>query len=150
MSLLLGCWLLQAAISSLVPQPWLVPDLTAVGLVGSIGARPSRWIVLSLVAGSLALPWAIRDGPLVLGQYVCAGALVRLLASYLNTADAWVQAGLVAALCTGLRVTELWADQAASWPLAGWTAVHVLLTAASMAVLRRVGPARMALGSRQR
>ena len=60
MSWLAACLIAQALLTSAFSSSWWVPDLTLVGLVLAVARTPSRWFLLSVVAGVFTMAWAIR------------------------------------------------------------------------------------------
>ena len=137
MRLLAACWLTHVLLAQVMPSPWWVPDVTLVGLVLSVTRSPSRWLLLSWLAGCSTLLWAVRyPAPLMAGA-VAVGGSVRLLTAAWDAADARIQY-LVMGLASGLTTLgAVWLEGCWSLSLLGLAAMHVLLTCLAFVILRR-------------
>jgi hypothetical protein len=137
MGILSGFWIAHLVISQLVAIPWLVPDLTAAGMIIAIGRAPARWWMLAAAAGVLSLLWTVRLHAAVYGSAVLLGALVRLCAGQWDISDARVQAALAAcgALFSGLVCA--WLDGAMSWQSLSWAVVRGAQTGLVLLWVRR-------------
>jgi hypothetical protein len=137
MKLLLLGVLLHELLALCLPVPWLVPNLTLVGLVAAVGQAPERWPWYALMAGVSVLPWmasGATGGLLLYG--LLAGALA-VLAHRVDLQDARLHYAAVAAGAT-LWTCWMLTGLAASWALLGGALLHTGVTVAA-AMLWRAG-----------
>jgi len=80
--LILGRWL---------PSPWLVPDLTLVGVLLVMARMPQHSLGPALMAGLLVMAVTVQQSLVVGLAYVGAGGLMRLLSSWWDLADPFLQ-----------------------------------------------------------
>ena len=115
----------------LIPSPWLVPNLTLVGVVAGVAAAPQHWLGLAAVAGLLSMIWAPSQGWFVGAGYIVVGAFARLATKHWDASDPRVSAVLMA-VGSGV-VTAGWVAllPARPWALVGLAALHVALTTAA-------------------
>ena len=137
MKLLAACLLTHALLAQVIPSPWWVPDITLVGLIISVTRAPSRWLLVSWVAGLFMLLWTLRHAvPLMVGA-VAVGGVVRLLARNWDATDARVQYLVVGLAGCLMTFGAMWLDGCWSLPLFGLAVIHVALTCLAFAGVRR-------------
>ena len=128
MRILVIAMLLHAVLASLLPMPWLVPDLTLLGMVIATARAPHRWLVYAGVAGCGMMLWAARLPAPILLSYVVVGGAVRLAATRWDLADRVVQRVLVGAATLGVSLAWLWLDDVWSCSLVAWVLGRALVT----------------------
>jgi hypothetical protein len=130
--------LAHALLVRLTASPWLIPDLTLVGLVLSVGAAPVRWLICSVAAGLFAMTWALRWVPQIFLGYLLIGWGLQWLSQRWDAGDVRLQAGYAGGVALTMRIVLLWLDQLWSVPLAGWVIVQTVVTCASLPMVRWV------------
>ena len=112
----------------LIPSPWLVPNLTLVGVVAGVAAAPQHWLGLGGAAGLLSMLWAPSQGWSVAAGYIAVGAFARLATRHWDASDPRVGA-IIMAIGSG-AVTAGWVTllPARPWALLGLAALHIALT----------------------
>ena len=138
MSWLAGCLIAHAVLARAVPSPWWVPDLTLVGLLLAVAKAPSRWLLLSVVAGLFTMVWAVRFPKQVFLSYVALGWVVQMLGRQWDATDPRVQVGMVGLASALLTLGGLWLDELWSFPLLGLSMVRVAMTLLAVPCVRHV------------
>ena len=145
MSWLVACLIAHALLASAISSPWWVPDLTLAGLVLAVARTPSRWFLLSAVAGLFTMGWAVRFPVQVFLSYVALGWMVQALGRQWDATDPRVQVGLVGLASVLLSAAGLWLDELWSLSLLGLSMIRVALTVLAVPCVRhlvgrRAGP----------
>ena len=136
MGVLAACLFAHVLLAQLVSSPWWVPDVTLVGVMVSVTRAPSRWLLVSWLAGLSTLLWTLRHAAPVMISMIVLGGIVRLLAAHWDATDARVQY-LVVGLASCLMTTgAIWLDGCWSLPLLGLAAVHIALTCLAFCIIR--------------
>ena len=139
-----GCCTAHAALALALPDPWLAPNLTLVGLVLAVTEAPARWAALSAAAAGCATVWAIRFPAAVAAAHLAAGWGIRWVAAQWDASDERVQGLLVLLTTSVLTLGMLWVQDLWSLPVTGLAAAHLGLTYAAFLVIRRLaGPAQV-------
>ena len=142
MAILLICLIGHAGLALLIPSPWLVPNLTLVGLVHAVGRAPQRWLVCSGLAGGFTVAWAIRFPGLLFAGVLALGWVVHELARRWDLSDARVQSLVVGSASLLASCGALWLDALWSLPLLGLACTHVAITGAAVPFVRGVAALR--------
>ena len=145
MSWLAVCLIAHALLTSTFSSSWWVPDLTLVGLVLAVARTPSRWFLLSVVAGVFTMAWAIRFPNQVFLFYVALGWVVQLLGRQWDATDLRVQVGMVGLAGALLSLGALWLDELSSLPLLGLSMAHVATTVLAVPCVRHLLERRVGL-----
>jgi hypothetical protein len=135
--LLAACCAGHAGLTLAVPDPWLAPNLTVVGLVLAAAGSPERWLPCSAVAALCSLVWAVRFPIAVGGGYLAVGWLLHWVAGQWDAADPRVQSGLVGVSSALLTVGSLWLHDLWSLPVAGLALVQIAVTYGAFLLVRR-------------
>jgi hypothetical protein len=129
------------ALARLLPDPWLVPDLTAVGLTLAIVRKPRKWLPLACAAGGFTMLWALRAPHAFLLGYLVIGRGLRVLVDVWDGADLRIQ-GLLCGLASALLTAGcLWGDRLWSFEALGLALARTGMTAvvpAAAAGIRRL------------
>ncbi len=134
------CILAHAVLAVSLPSPWLVPNLTLVGMAQAITTRPSRWFMVSVLAALSVMGWAIRFAAPIFAGYWLVGAAMRVIIGQWETADVRLQCVLAGVACACVTFGALWLDGLWSWRILGGALVHVAATGcAPLAVHRLLG-----------
>ena len=128
MSWLVACLIAHAVLARAVSAPWWVPDLTLVGLVLAVARTPSRWVLLSVVAGLFMMGWAVRFPVQVFLSSVVIGWVVQAIGHQWDATDLRVQVGLVGLASGLLTMVGFWLEQLWSLPLLGLSIGRIALT----------------------
>ena len=134
------CLAAHAVLARAVPSPWWVPDLTLVGLVLAVARTPSRWLLLSAIAGLFAMGWAVRFPAQIFLSYVAVGAGARLLGRHWDATDLRVQMGLLGLSSVLLNLAGLWLSDLWSFALLGLSLVRMTLTVLAVPCVRLLSP----------
>ena len=143
MWLLLSTLAAHALIARAVPSPWWVPDLTLVGLILAVARAPSRWLLLSAVAGLFTMAWAVRFPKQMFLSYVALGWVVQMLGRAWDATDLRVQLGMVGLASALLSLGGLWLDELWSFPLLGLSMVRVAMTVLAVPCVRHLAERRV-------
>ena len=110
------------------PSAWLVPNLTLLGLVLTVTAKPERWFACSLLAAGAMTLWSIRWLPTLFLAGVGLGWSVRQVTRHWDARDVRVQLLLVALGSATMTFGSLYLDQLFS--VAAWVSatLHVAIT----------------------
>ena len=138
MWLLLGALATHALIARAVSSPWWIPDLTLVGLVLAVARTPSRWLLLSAVAGICTMAWAGRFPQQTFLSYIVLGWVVQALGRQWDATDPRVQVGMVGLASALLTLGGLWLDELWLLPLLGLSMVRVALTILAVPCVRHL------------
>ena len=130
--------LAHVVVAGVAPSPWWAPNLTLVGLILAIVQTPTRWLLLSGVAGLWAMVWAIRFPVPILMSYLLLGWVAQVLARSWDVRDLRVQCvmAVIGSLITTLEA--LWLDDLWSLPLLGLLSVQVVVTTLALPCTRRL------------
>ena len=118
----------HGVLAGLLPIPWMVPDLTLVGMVLAIARAPHRWLAYASLAGFGVMCWAIRFPVHVLLSYVIAGGAIRLVATQWDMTDRTVQRVLVGGASLGITLGWMWLDDVWSYAVVAWVLARALMT----------------------
>ena len=135
---MLGAMAAHAWLARAVSSPWVVPDLTLVGLVLSVAKTPVRWFACSVIAGLFMMGWAVRFPAQVFLSYVTLGWLVRALGRQWDATDPRVQTVMIGAASLLLTGGALWLEDLWSLSLFGWAMVRVALTVLAVPCARHL------------
>ncbi len=139
MTMLITAMLVHGVLASLLPMPWLVPDLTLLGVVIATARAPHRWLIYAGFAGCVMMCWAVRvPGPILL-SYVVVGGAIRVTATQWDIADRAVQRVLVGTATLGLSLAWLWVDNVWSFSLVAWAFGRALMTSVLVPRMARPG-----------
>ena len=128
MMLLFGGWLMQAALTQLLPSAWWAPDLLVAGLVLGVLKQPARWVALSAAAGVCAAVWAIRAPAVICLSYVGLGLAVRVAIRQWDVSDRRTQCLLIGAASGALTGLAVWIDTLWSFPVAALMLLRAVIT----------------------
>jgi hypothetical protein len=110
MSTLVMCLVIHLTLAMAVPSPWVVPNLTLIGLVLAVSRTPRRWAAYALLVGVVAMLSAVRAPSAAFFGYVAAGAACRAVSLQWDANDRrvqWVVTGVVDFLLT---LSALWLE----------------------------------------
>ena len=145
MSWLAACLIAHALLTSAFSPSWWVPDLTLVGLVLAVARTPSRWFLLSVVAGVFTMAWAIRFPKQVFLFYVVLGWVVHVLGRQWDATDLRVQVSMVGLAGALLSLGALWLDELSSLSLLGLSMARVAMTVLAVPCVRHLLERRVGL-----
>lgn len=131
-----ACLAAHVIAAQVIPSPWWVPNLTLMGLVLASGRSPRHAGWFGACAGLAAMLWAARAIWLVLLGSLLAGLAIHRLGVHWNLNEPRVQVSLTGLLMAVLMAVTLWLDQAWSVPVVGLAVVQVMVTGATLWVLR--------------
>ena len=127
----------HVALGRWVDSPWLLPDVTLVGIGLAASRSRASWLELTLVAGLLPMLASSAHGWAVGLSYAGSAAIWRWAGSRWDLADGRLSAACTAMLESGLALWWVWRAEAWSWEL--WAAVplRVAMTALGWALASR-------------
>ncbi len=142
----IGCLVAHVIAAGVLASPWMVPDLTLIGLVLVVMRAPHRWLLPSVAAGLSAVVWAIRSSSPIFVSYVLIGWLSQRIATQWDVADLRVQWLFVGVASTAVTFGLIWLDDLWSWPVIGLGLMRTAFTMLSVPLVRAlmakvVGPA---------
>ena len=126
-------------LANVVGWPWVVPNLTLIGLVRAVARRPEQWALAGVLAGLVLMVWVPQAGAVALGGAMGLAGAVRLAGAQWDVIDERVEAALIVALAGAAAAGALWLEDAWSWPLAGWAVAQVAVTALAWWGVRWIG-----------
>lgn len=110
------------------PSPWWIPDITAIGLVVTVGRPRAGWLGLSLFAGCVAMALAVRFAGAVLVWYVALGWLVHRLRRHWDASDVRVQSLVAGVSSLVMVLAMLGMGRIGSLSLLWWVVARAALT----------------------
>lgn len=132
--LILAGTLAHVVVGRWVDSPWVLPDLTLVGICMAASHPSASMLDVTLMAGLLPMLASWGEGWEAGLGYAASAAMWRWAGSRWDLANRRLSLGAVAALELGLVVWWLWRSGAWSWEM--WTAVplRVVSTAVGWAL----------------
>lgn len=132
----IGCLAAHVIAAGVLASPWMVPDLTLIGLVLVVMRAPHRWLLPSVAAGLSTVAWAIRSSSPIFVGYVLIGWLTRRIVTQWDVADLRVQWLLVGIAGAALTFGLIWLDDLWSWPIVGLGLMRTACTMLSVPLVR--------------
>lgn len=132
----MACAMVHVLLAQIVPSPWWVPNLTLVGAVLGICRAPSKWLMVSALAGLFMFPWAIRCPTQLILGYLACGWLIQVLATQWDIDEGRIQSVVALVASSGMTFGALWLEDLTSLPLIGLALIHVALTTLSVPLVR--------------
>lgn len=138
MGILVSCVLAHMLLARMAGSVWWVPDVTSAGLIMAVSRAPGQWFRLSMIAGIVAMSWAIRSsGPILVG-YVVLGWLAWLVNSRWNAADVRLQALMAGGAALAIALEIFWLDDTGSLGLFALAGGRAVLTGLLVLLLYRI------------
>ena len=139
MSWLLGGIIAHVLLAGAIASPWVVPNVTLVGLIISIARTPARWFALSVTAGVVLMAWAVRFPVQIFVCCLALGGTMRTLGRHWDATDLRVQTVMVGFASLALTAGALWLDDLGSLPLLGLAVAHIAVTILAVPCARYLG-----------
>ena len=133
--LLLICAAVHLALALISPSAWWVPDLTLVGLVLSVARFPSKWLLLSGVAGLLTSAWAVQSFSLMFAGYLLVGWATRIAGHRWDVTDVRIESWLAGGGSLLLTLAAFWLHDQWSPVLLFLMTVRTALTCSAVALV---------------
>jgi len=134
------CVIAHVFVSNLISLPWLVPDLTLVGLVLVVGRNPRNWMPVSVVTGLIMSVFVVRGLPIVMVSYIALGLCINVASRQWNITDERLECGIVALASLLLGLGWVWLDDVWLPMVVGFSVIRAGLTASAAWGLRKLVP----------
>jgi hypothetical protein len=121
-----------------VASPWLMPDLTLIGLASVVMARPDAAGLPIALTAALVVPVAGGHPWVVAALYAAGGLAIRRLAAGWDLAGPWVPMVVVALIEAMLIAWWLLLDGFDRLTLAGPALARIVLTAVCLPIVSRL------------